>query len=106
MNKFIIVLLMAVATLTACSEVPVGEFTDVEVKKSRVEEQCMKGCWSEYYVTLEKNGTEIEMYVASENMYKLFKDGNIVTVSYDKDYNIIEVTLPKMENKDLKEIKE
>lgn len=98
MLKNILLSLVLILTLAGCSEAePVGEYKDVKVVKTNVEEHCMKGCWDEYTVTLQKGDIKIDMYVATEGDFKLLKKGNVVTVEYNEEQEIIGVKLPTLE---------
>lgn len=97
-SKTLIGLAMSMALLAGCSnDEPKGEFKNVKVLEKRTEEQCGRGCWNDYYIKFEKGGTIVELETDYENVYNLFTEGNVVTVTYNSDYLILDVKFPTME---------
>ena len=99
--KKLALLMLSLSLLAGCKTEPpkvIGQFENVTVKDKRKEEKCSRGCWDEYYVKLEKDGTEVELAMGDrKNMYHLFTKGNVVTVSYDEDYRVVEIKFPTLE---------
>lgn len=92
MAKKILIILLSLAVLSACgNSEPIGKFEDVKIVDKKKTEECFKGCYNEYFVTLEKSGEKISLQVPTEEMYNAVKKGNTVTVSYDEEYEILEL---------------
>lgn len=91
--------MMFILLLTGCSieQEPIGEFVKVKVKDKRTEEHCGRGCWNDYFITFEKDGTIVELQADEEDVYNLFTKNSIVNVSYYDDYYIAEVEFPALE---------
>lgn len=99
--KKLIALLIPMLLLAACSSEPPkveGTFENVKVVKTEEQEHCIKGCWSEYYITFEKNGTKVKLYSDNENTLNVLQKGSVVNVSYSSDFEIIKVTFPTMQD--------
>jgi len=99
MKKIFILISLATALLVGCSSEPKGTFEGVKVLDKRMEEQCSRGCWNDYYIKFEKNGDVVELETDLENVFNLFEKGNTVNVTYDEDYFIIDVGFPNMDEK-------
>lgn len=80
---------------------PYGEIENAIVVDKKTEEQCARGCWNNYFITLEKNGNKIELEVDTENEYNAFILDNTVNVSYDRSFFVIDVEFPLIQ--DIKE---
>lgn len=104
MKKLIATLVFTLTLLVGCSSEPakeLGTFVEVKVKDNKVIEHCYRGCYYDYEVTLEKNGTVVTLGVEEEEMFNLLKKGNVVTITYNEDYFITSVIFPTMEQKEL-----
>lgn len=98
--KKILSMLMVLLLLTACGQEPIGEFTEVKVKDKRTEEHCGRGCWNDYFISFEKDGTVVELQTDHEDVYNLFSKNSIVNVSYYDNYYIAEVEFPAFEGEE------
>jgi hypothetical protein len=90
---------MVMMLLAGCGEPPkeLGKFVNVKVVNTEKIEHCSRGCWNEYKVTLNKDGTTVKLGVDDENMYNLLQKGNVVNITYNEDYKITKLTFPTME---------
>ena len=91
---FSAILVFAISVLVACenSDKPIGE-----IRNAVVESKLDNGNrFDRYYVTLTKDGESIELKVRSMDEYKAIKEGSTVTVSYNREYYINELSFPNL----------
>lgn len=73
----------------------VGTFTNVKVIDKKEDENGRMS--NDYLIMIEKGGQKVQLQTKGEESFNAIQKGNIITVGYNKDFEIQKITFEKME---------
>ena len=108
MRKVLAALLLLLTLLTACQSkeerevdrkeqnTVVGTFKGVTVVDKKKEDKG-KAYPTHYYILVEKNGQKVQLQTFGEESFNAIQKGNVLDVSYNKDFYILKIKFTKFE---------
>lgn len=108
MRKVLIAFLLLLTLLTACQSkeerevgrkeqnTVVGTLKGVTVIDKKKEDKG-KAYPTHYYILVEKNGQKVQLQTFGEESFNAIQKGNVLDVSYNKDFYILKIKFAKLE---------